>query len=38
VKLRDFQYEDISLHLKQVDVETDKVTLWLNALIHQIPS
>jgi hypothetical protein len=38
VKLRDFQYEDIALHLKQVDVETDKITLWLNALIHQIPS
>ncbi|MBD1809264.1 DUF2993 domain-containing protein [Microcoleus sp. FACHB-SPT15] len=38
VNLRDFQYEDIALHLKQVDVEIDKITLWLNALISQIPS
>lgn len=35
---RSFQYEDVSLYLRRLEVEKDKVTLWLNAHAEQIPS
>lgn len=35
---RDFQYKEIALHLKQIEVETGKITLLLRAYIKQIPS
>lgn len=33
LNLRDFQYENISLHLKQLEVEVNQVTLWLKTYI-----
>lgn len=35
---RSFQYEDISLYLRRLEVEKDKVSIWLKAHIEQIPS
>ncbi len=35
---RHFQYEGISIYLRQLEVEKDKITLWVKAHIEQIPT
>lgn len=37
-KVRRFQYEDILLYLNHLEIETDKLTLWVKAHVEQVPS